>query len=195
MDASRVRELVREAYSAAAEAPEAGHAFPVGRAFAESLGYCGEWLQEIPDESVEAFSGVAGVSLNAAIPPGAAVLDLGCGAGLDSFISARRAGPGGRILGIDFSAAMLKRAVSAAKTARAASLLFCQADGERLPVKTGSIDVALVNGIFNLNPARGAIFAELARVVRRGGAVYAAELILRQPPPPAATANLTDWFA
>ncbi len=56
-------------------------------------------------------------------------------------------------------------------------------------------DVALVNGIFNLNPAREAVFRELARVVRSGGSVYAAELILREPLPPHIQENLSDWFA
>src|SRR5947208_3280116 len=70
---------------------------------------------------------------------------------------------------------------------------LCEA--ERLPVSDGSIDVALVNGIFNLNPARAEIFRELARVVRPGGAVFAAELILHEPLPPTTRFSEADWFA
>ena len=71
----------------------------------------------------------------------------------------------------------------------------CRADAERLPLRDGSVDVALVNGIFNLNPGRAAIFRELARVVRPDGRVFAAELVLREPLPPAEQFSEADWFA
>jgi len=183
--------MVRDAYSAAAEAPAAPQAFPVGREFAASLGYA---FAGVPSISVEAFSGVSDVSAIAAIPAGAAVLDLGCGAGLDSLLAARRTGPAGRVVGLDFSAPMVARARAAAAEAGAVNALFCLADAEQLPLRDRSIDVALVNGIFNLNPARASIFHELARVLRVGGEVYAAELVLRQPLPPDAY-TAADWFA
>jgi arsenite methyltransferase len=199
MDASgkalRLREAVREAYSAASQNPEAEHPFPVGRAFAQSLGYPQPCLASLPAVSVEAFSGVSNVSVFAEIPDGARALDLGCGAGLDSLIASQRVGPRGAVIGVDFSQAMLTRARNAVAEARMANVCFCRADAEALPVKDGVIDVALVNGIFNLNPMRDAIFAELARVVRSGGAVYAAELILCEPLPPEVREREADWFA
>jgi ubiquinone/menaquinone biosynthesis C-methylase UbiE len=152
-------------------------------------------LAGVPRLSSESFAGVSNVAVFAHIPRAATVLDLGCGAGLDSFIAARRAGPDGKVLGADFSAAMLGRARTAAGEIAARNILFCQADAERLPLADGSVDVAMVNGIFNLNPAREAIFRELARVVRTGGAVYAAELILLGPLPPDIQASETNWFA
>ncbi len=188
-----LRGSVREAYSAAALRPEASHAFPVGRRFAESLGYSGEWLDRLPPASAEAFSGVSNVSLLAEIGDGARVLDLGCGAGLDSLIAARRAGAGGRVVGLDFSEPMVARARAAAVEAGAGNVVFCRADAERLPLGTASVDTVLANGIFNLNPARAPIFGELARVLRPGGAVYAAELVLTGPLPEKQTA--ADWFA
>lgn len=196
MDASDqdLRGRVRDAYSAAALRPRDEHAFPVGRRFAESLGYPNELLDALPAASVEAFAGVSGVSLFSDIRPGANVLDLGCGAGLDSLIAARRAGPGGRVTGVDFSEPMLARASCAARLAGMGNLLFCQASAESLPLPDNSVNVALVNGIFNLNPARKAIFRELARVVRQDGAVYAAELILLDPLPEDQR-NQANWFA
>jgi ubiquinone/menaquinone biosynthesis C-methylase UbiE len=130
------------------------------------------------------------VSVTSSILPGDHVLDLGCGAGLDSLIAAERAQPGGRVTGIDFSAEMLARAASTC----AANVLWCRASAELLPLAEGSVDVALVNGIFNLNPGRSRIFAELARVVRPGGRVHAAELVLREPLPEAEK-NDANWFA
>lgn len=122
------------------------------------------------------------------------MLDLGCGAGLDSLIASRRIGPAGRVAAVDFSRAMLAQARRGACAAGADNVIFCRAEAERLPLSDASIDLALVNGIFNLNPARECIFYELARVVREGGAVYSAELILSAALPPEQR-NAANWFA
>jgi arsenite methyltransferase len=191
----RLREGVCRAYSAAAVKPQARHPFPVGRRFAESVGYPADLLADLPSVSVDAFSGVSNVSIFAQISPGAIVLDLGCGAGLDSLIAAQRVGPQVRVIGIDFSEAMLLRARRAAGEAGVANVEFHQAGAENLPIADRSIDVALVNGIFNLNPERESMFRELSRVMKPGGTVYAAELILREPLAPDFNATEKNWFA
>jgi ubiquinone/menaquinone biosynthesis C-methylase UbiE len=193
--AQQVRDGVRKAYSAAAERPQDEHPFPVGRRFAESLGYPQDLLASLPSVAVDAFSGVSNVALLAEIPVGSTVLDLGCGAGLDSLIAVQRVGSKGRVIGVDFSAAMLARARQAAAEAGVVNVEFYQAEAEKLPIEDGLIDVALVNGIFNLNPERQAIFCELARVAREEGAVYAAELILDGPLPSEIPNSKTNWFA
>ena len=99
------------------------------------------------------------------------------------------------MIGVDFSEARLARARQAVKEAGVNNVEFHQASAEELPLEDGLIDVALVNGIFNLNPVRDTIFKELARVVRRGGAVYTAELILREPLPPEVLDSEDEWFA
>ena len=194
-DAQRLRNGVRQAYSAAAKSPQDKHPFPVGKSFAESLGYPRDLLDRLPSVSVDAFSGVSNVSIFAQIPGGALVSDLGCGAGLDSLIAAQRVGPQGRVIGIDFSEAMLTRARRAAGEAGVENVEFHEAGAEDLPIEDGSIDVALVNGIFNLNPARDRIFRELSRVMKPGGSVYAAELILREPLGPDFRVTEKNWFA
>ncbi len=196
MDASaKLRDGVHQAYSAVAEQPEAEHPFAVGKQFAAGLGYPLKLLDRMPPVSVQAFTGVSNVSLFAELPPGARVLDLGCGAGLDSIIAAQRVGPAGLVLGVDFSREMLARARQGARVAGLDNTGCCQSAAEELPLAGGSVDVVLVNGLFNLNPAREAIFRELARVLRPGGAVYAAELILRGPAPAAELITPEDWFA
>lgn len=196
MDKTRqLRDSVRRAYSAAAESPQDRHPFPVGWRFAQSLGYPQPLLQSLPSLSVDAFSGVSNVAVCADIPKGATVLDLGCGSGLDSLIASRRVGPDGRVIGVDFSDTMLARARRAAAEVGGENLEFWQADAENIPIKDGSIDLVMVNGIFNLNPARHAIFGELGRVVRKGGVVYAAELILHGPLPRELQGNNANWFA
>jgi ubiquinone/menaquinone biosynthesis C-methylase UbiE len=123
------------------------------------------------------------------------VLDLGCGAGLDSLVAGRKVGSRGKVIGVDFSTPMIGRARRAAAEAGAGNVEFFEVDAERLPLEDDSIDVVLANGIFNLNPARSEIFAELARVVRTGGSVHAAELVLRAPLPRETRESESSWFA
>jgi len=157
---------VRGAYSAAAEHPEENHSFPVDRQFAESLGYPADLLASLPSVACDAFAGVSNVSLFAEVPVGATVLDLGCGSGTDTLIAARRVGPTGRVIGVDFSTAMPSRARQAVAESGVINADLRESDAERLPIRDGEIDLAIVNGIFNLNPARDAISHELAKTYR-----------------------------
>lgn len=190
-----LREAVREAYGSAATDPAAKHPFPVGREFALSLGYPSSLLDELPTECVEAFTGVSNVSFAAEIAAGSTVLDLGCGAGLDCLVAARKTGPGGKVIGVDFCAAMLERARLAAGELGLGQVEFRQGDAERLPFEDGSFDTAMVNGVFNLNLARGKMFGELARVLHSGGTAWVAELVLRAPPEKESPRTGDDWFA
>lgn len=193
--ADLLRARVKVAYSAAASSPEQKHPFPVGRKLAEDLGYPPEVLDSVPQLSLEAFAGVSKVSLFADLPVGATVLDLGCGAGMDSIVAARRVGPAGRVIGVDFSEAMLARARAAKELANLPQLDFQQGDAEHLPLPSEAVDVALVNGIFNLNPKRREILSELVRVLRPQGRAYVAELILTKPVPEGDGMSESDWFA
>jgi len=193
--ADLLRARVNGAYSAAATHPEQKAPFPLGRALAEDLEYPSEVLDDLPQPSVEAFAGVSNVSLFADLLVGATVLDLGCGAGMDSIIAARRVGPAGRVIGIDFSEAMLARAREAKELVNFPHLQFQQGDAECLPLADKSIDVAMVNGIFNLNPKRKEIFSELARVLRPHGRAYVAELVLTGPLPEGDHPSESNWFA
>jgi ubiquinone/menaquinone biosynthesis C-methylase UbiE len=142
---------------------------------------------------VEVFAGVSCMPCFAYVPPGSAVLDLGCGAGLDALLVAAAAAT---VLGVDFSDEMLSRARRSAEVMRFGNVRFELGDAEAIPSETASVDVAMVNGIFNLNPARQEIFSELARVTRPGAHLYAAELVLKGPRPAAAAeSGDTDWFA
>jgi len=190
----QLRTAVHNAYSAAAERPAQKHAFPVGRVLAERLGYSAELLDTLPPVAVEAFAGVSNLAVSMALATGARVLDLGCGAGLDSLILAKRVGPTGRVVGIDFSEAMLARARQAAAMSDV-DVTFSRGDAERLPLDDASVDAALVNGIFNLNPARSEIFRELARVVRPDGRVYSAELVLQEAVAKPDHFSESEWFA
>lgn len=171
---------VREIYSAAAAQPGAKYPFPVGASFAESLGYARPLLDAHPC-AAEAFSGVACIPAFAELDQASMVLDAGCGAGLDSIAAKPRVR---RVFGVDFSPEMLDRASKSAPVVRA--------NAEELPFAPGTFDAVLANGIFNLNPGRASIMAELARVLKPGGKLWGAELILTGPQP---EATLDNWFA
>jgi len=190
-----LRQKVRNAYSEAARIPEDKHPFPVGRAFAENVRYPVEVLAGVPSICVDAYAGVSAVSMYAELQCGTTVLDLGCGAGLDSIVAARRIGPPGRVVGVDFSSEMLGRARAGAREAGADNVLFAQASAENLPFTSASVDAVLVNGIFNLNPFRDAIFSEIARVLRTGGKVFAAELVLREALTEEMKSGDANWFS
>lgn len=177
---TELRSGVRDAYSRAARSPEAPHPFPVGAAFAASLGYSAPLLNDYPS-AADAFAGVSCIPGFAEVDHRMSVLDLGCGAGLDSLAIGPRVR---HIVGVDFSAEMLGRAVQ--------YLDVVQGDAEKLPFADASFDAALANGIFNLNPARAAIVAEVARVLKPGATLWGAELILTGPPPESTPDN---WFA
>ena len=194
-ESDQLRRSVEGAYSAAAIEPQGKHPFPVGFEFALSLGYPEEVLKALPEESTTAFAGVSNVSIQAPIREGMSVLDLGCGAGLDSLIAAGRAGHAGRVAGVDFSREMLGRACRAATQVGLSNLLFVRGSAESLPLPDSSVDLVMVNGLFNLNPYRREIFQELGRVVRPGGQVAGAELILRSPLPDSMKAGSANWFS
>ncbi|MBE7541403.1 MAG: class I SAM-dependent methyltransferase [Bryobacteraceae bacterium] len=177
-----LREGVRAAYSRAAAAPGEKHPFPVGAELAESLGYARPLLNDHP-LAADAFAGVSCLPGFVEVDGRMTVLDVGCGAGLDSLAIGPRVK---RMVGLDFSAEMLARA--------SAHLAVVQGDAERMPFADGAFDTAIANGIFNLNPRRAEIFAELARVVRPGGRVWGAELILTGALDEEARSR-ASWFA
>jgi SAM-dependent methyltransferase len=192
--AIRLQDGVREAYSRAAREPDSKHPFPTGFAFAASLGYPENLLRELPAEAVSSFAGVGAVAHYAPLASGSVVLDLGCGSGLDSLVAAQRTGNQGLTVGVDFSKDMLQRARQSAAS-HGGKAHFLQASAEALPLADAAFHVAIVNGIFNLNPRREAIFRELARVLQPGGTVAGAELILREEVETTGDPSPENWFS
>ena len=195
---AELRDAVRVAYGKAAEDPDSkGHPFPVGRGFALEVGYTEDLLASLPASASECFVGVSNVSLYSELKPGDAVLDVGCGAGLDVMIAAVRVGPSGRAIGVDFSQEMIDKAGASVRQLKLKNVELHLADAEKIPLEDASVDVVIANGIFNLNPYRQEVFSECHRVLRPGGRMYASELVLVGP---AAKTNgdacsLKDWFA
>ncbi len=194
LSAADLEAAVRDRYSQVGDDPSRPAGFPVGRAFAEAVGYPAALLDALPAAAAEAFAGVACPVPHAGLRPGETVVDLGCGAGLDSLYAGHAVGPTGCVSGIDFAPAMIARAERAFAAAAMPWVAARLSDGRRLPLANNVADVVLVNGIFNLNPDKAALLREAHRVLRPGGRLVAAEITLTAPLPPEEGRSLDYWF-
>jgi arsenite methyltransferase len=188
-----LRELVRRKYSVVATEPSTTFHFHTGRALAARLGYDPTLVDSLPDRAVESFAGVADpVALRLPIE-GERVVDLGSGAGLDCFVTARRVGPSGRVVGVDMTPEMLAKACETASLIGFGHVEFRQGLVEALPVDDGWADVVIANGVLNLVADKRAAFAEAFRVLRSGGRLCFADIAVGTALPAEATGNVELW--
>jgi arsenite methyltransferase len=194
IDHAVLRQAVRERYGRVVTEPGAPLGFPVGRDFATAVGYPAERLDRFP-VAAAAFTGVGTPVSVARLQPGETVLDLGCGAGLDSAWAAELVGRGGRVVALDLALPMAQAASATLRqrTGPAAAVALVGA-GEALPLLDASVDVVLVNGLFNLAPDKSPLLAEIRRVLRPTGRLVACEVALRRPLAPGEVDSLDDWF-
>jgi SAM-dependent methyltransferase len=191
---AELRQAVATRYGQVAVRPTAGFGFPVGRAYAEAVGYPPVSLDTLPPAASAAFTGVTCLPAWTALQPGEVVVDLGSGAGLDALLAARTVGPGGRVLAVDLSPEMARLARVNARDAGFATVDVVSASVEALPLAAGLADVVTANGVFNLAPDKERAIAEAVRVLKRGGRLVAAELVLSRDVPAAERNTLDDWF-
>ncbi|TML09402.1 MAG: methyltransferase domain-containing protein, partial [Actinobacteria bacterium] len=140
VDVDVLREEIRKAYTDVSTEQEQEFIFPTGRGWAQELGYPEPELSRVPDATVDSFAGVANHWTLGRIEPGAAVLDLGCGAGTDLLIAAQMTGPHGRVIGVDMTPSMLERARASADEMGLANVELHESLIESLPLAGSSID-------------------------------------------------------
>jgi SAM-dependent methyltransferase len=177
VDVDVLREEIEKTYTDVSTDPGKDFLFPTGRAWAEGLGYPSE-LARVPERTVESFAGVANPHVLGRIEPGQVVLDLGCGAGTDLLIAAQMVGPEGRAIGIDMTPTMLDRARASATEMGLENVELHQGLIESLPVPDESVDVVISNGVIDLVPDKDAVFAEIDRVLRPGGRLQVADVVI-----------------
>jgi SAM-dependent methyltransferase len=193
----RLRERVRCEYDRVARDPNANFHFQRGPAYAvRALGYDPDELAMIPAESAAAFTGVGNPLRIGPIAPGESVIDIGCGAGMDLLLAARRAGPTGSVIGIDMTPAMIELAKRAAVKAGIWNRIEIRRGlAEELPVASESVDVAISNGVLNLSPDKLAAYREIHRVLRPGGRLYLADVIVHGELPAEIRSDVDLWAA
>jgi SAM-dependent methyltransferase len=178
VDVDVLRDAIRRTYTEVSTDQEQEFIFPTGRSWAQELGYPEPELSRVPDASVDSFAGVANHWELGKIEPGAVVLDLGCGAGTDLLIAAQMAGPTGRAIGVDMTPAMLDRARASARAMGLDNVELHECLIEALPLEDASVDVVISNGVIDLVPDKDAVFDEIDRVLRPGGRVQFADVII-----------------
>jgi arsenite methyltransferase len=193
VDVDVLRAEIRKTYTDVSTDQEQDFIFPTGRSWAQDLGYPEPELSRVPDATVESFAGVANHWLLGRVEPGEVVLDLGCGAGTDLLIAAQMAGRAGRALGVDMTAAMLERAEASAREMGLANVELHGSLIEALPLDNASVDIVISNGVIDLVPDKEAVFDEIDRVLRPGGRLQLADVVIHTEVSEDARARIDLW--
>jgi arsenite methyltransferase len=193
IDVDVLRSEIQTTYTDVSQEQEREFIFPTGRAWARELGYPEPELSAVPHATVESFAGVANHWLLGRIESGEVVLDLGCGAGTDLLIAAQMTGPEGRVIGVDMTAAMLDRAAAGARAMGLRNVELHESLIENLPLEDASVDVVISNGVIDLVPDKDAVFDEIDRVLRPGGRVQLADVVIHEEVSEDARARIDLW--
>lgn len=195
VDPTALRDEVRKKYRDVAIKPHGAYHFHTGRPLAARLGYDLGVVDALPDEAVESFAGVANPFSLRDVEAGERVVDLGSGAGFDSFIAGGKVGRTGHVVGIDMTEEMLTKSRRTARAMGLSNVEFREGLLEELPVEDGWADVAISNGVINLCADKRQVFSEMLRVLKPGGHLQFADIASGKPVPASAVANIDLWTA
>ena len=193
VDPDTLRERVRDKYREVAVDPNATFHFHVGRANAARLAYEPDVVDALSGRAVESFAGVGNPFSLRRLQPGEHVVDVGSGAGFDSFVAAVQVGDTGFVVGVDMTAEMLKKSRATGEALGFAHVEFCEGLAEDLPVEDGWADAVISNGVINLCADKQAVFHEIHRVLKPGGWLQFADIANGRPVPPEALRDIDLW--
>lgn len=184
---------VKARFAQVARSPEQERKFPIGPASAKTLGYDPQEIDDLPQAVSESFCGVGNPLGLGELSAGHTVLDLGSGPGLDSVLAARRVGPTGQVVGVDLCDEMIAKARQNADLLDLNNVEFMNAQIERVPLPDESVDVVISNGVFNLCLDKPGVLAEVFRVLRPGGRLQMADILLEAGVTPQEVAQKGSW--
>ena len=193
VDTDTLRKAIQAEYKEVANNPGKDFHFHTGRTLTRIVGYNNEWFNGVPESAIESFAGTGNPFAMGELACGEKVVDIGSGGGIDSLVAARMVGSDGKVVGIDMTPAMLDRARAAAAESGIDNVEFREAYMEGIPVSDGWADVVISNGVLNLTPDKQKTLAEMFRVLRPGGRLQIADILVTREVPEAAKRKIDLW--
>jgi SAM-dependent methyltransferase len=193
LDVDVLRTAIQEEYAEVAACPMKGFHFHTGRFLADRLGYPSDRVDALRDPVVESFAGVGNPFSWGDLEPGETVVDLGCGAGFDTILAAQMVGSEGQVIGVDMTPAMLQKARRNAELLGLGHVDLHEGYLEELPIADATADVVISNGVINLCPDKATVLAEAFRVLKPGGRLQIADIIVAKAVPDGAKQDIALW--
>jgi SAM-dependent methyltransferase len=193
IDLDELRAAIRAEYAAVASEPERGFHFHTGYRLAAILGYPQQWIEDLPSGAVLSMAGTGNPFALGEVRAGDRLVDCGSGAGADSLIAGRLVGPAGQVIGVDMTPEMIAMARTNAADAGLTNVEFREGLLEALPIDDGWADVVISNGVLNLVPDKAAGLREMYRVLRPGGRLLAADIVLERAVSEVSRQDVSLW--